>query len=165
MALQRKGIFVMASIGSRNGPDRFKPAHIGGGRYVRKAGAALFTFAALFIVFGSNQAQARCKSQAYKKVDAQAYCGPILKCGAKAPPQVMVCRGAPRRWICSCTTPPPPPPPGGGQNQGSLWLEEKDPQAMLSALLAAQNGLEQRQQIDVAPAYSQIGRASCRERV
>ena len=46
----------------------------------------------------------RCKSNAYEKKDAEAYCKKALKCSEKTPPEVltMLAGSKPRRWVFVC---------------------------------------------------------------
>jgi hypothetical protein len=73
-----------------------------------------------FVAFASESADARCRSEAYDKADAEAFCERQLQCSAKTPPETMQCRGQVRRWICWCVAPTPAPSPAGGvQSRGS----------------------------------------------
>jgi hypothetical protein len=133
---------------------RFTPAGAGGKGKFRKALSGLLPVAALVLTFGIDHAEAArpCKSDAYDKADAEAFCEGKLQCSKKTPPQTISCRGNVRRWICRCTTPKPPSPqPQGslGPGQGSAPSIEKDPLALLNALAAALDGLEGREQTEV----------------
>jgi hypothetical protein len=62
--------------------------------------AAVFTLS--FLLFFTSNAMAGCRSYAYEKKDAIAFCQKKLKCKA---PEIVVCYGQPREWKCRCEKP------------------------------------------------------------
>jgi len=87
---------------------------------------ALFVVAVIGFVGGltseSAEAASKCRSSAYEKKDAVAFCEKKPKCGDKTPPQVMKCSGKIRRWICRCVT-PKPASTGGNSTTGTSEVE------------------------------------------
>lgn len=59
-------------------------------------------FILVSLVFFTSSAEAGCRSYAYEKKDAIAFCQKKLKCKA---PEIVVCYGKPREWKCRCEKP------------------------------------------------------------